>query len=714
MLSWTGEAGAVRISQQGHLRGPSGVGVDGTYEVTFALYENAYTTAALWKETWPTVEVQDGVFALELGGVVDIDPLLLAGPDEVWIGVRLEAEAELPRARFNAIPRAGSTAHAAAAGGLSGPIGALECSGCIDAGDLADAAVGGAILADSGVTADRTGFGWAAGDADGAALGASDVECLACIQKSEIAADVAHATDLLFVGTTLGKLGCGVGERPIVTLNEFGKNTWACARATTAWGYAATDPWGDRWDGAPRPALPFADAQAACAALGARLPTVTEIWRNNATTGTGSLGPTQDADWLWSSIFRRDAEVMITRVGSGAITHSALGSARRYRCIWPAADNEDFVGDSCHGPPGASCFPLGDLYHVDVDDRAPLPLGAAMAECRMANARLPLSSELETVIRAGLPNGSDEMVWTTEHYQTCWSGCKLSGAPAWTVKWTGTDGNWPGTYVGRWYYDTARFRCVGLKDRGALSAPTGGGWAEPAQHIRADGADRPKAPFMSALDACLIAKGHLLYSGELWSAIAAGLPGPTGDAIWTAEPGDLRPLTLAWAIAPQMLWPSSTFAASGLNQYPLGTARPYRCGYYATAPPGPPPACHGGCFQVVKGNVRLYGDALDRAPAPYMEALDTCAELGGQLPSMRDLSEQIRLGLPNGTTAAIWTTSTAYDDSKTQATKLVAHWFDQNTTWTPPDSLSDPNNGFGQRPLAAVEAFRCVWTNEAR
>ena len=715
------------LSQQGRVLSAGGAAVDGTYALTVTLYANPYTTAKLWTET-QEITVVSGVFQATLGQAVPLDPLVLASPAELWIGVRVESEPELPRARVFSLSGSAAAAHARNAGGLSGPIESLDCSGCIDGVDISDAAVTGAKLAPAAVQATHTGFGWAAGAGPGgAAAQAADLECDGCVSQSDLAGDVAHENDLLFVGKLLSSLDCANGEHPVLS-QDGAKKAWTCARSTTSHGMAVHDPWGYRFDGIPRYVATWDEAKAACEALGGRLPTVTELWRNNVKSGTGSLSEPQEADWLWTVTSRYKGEHMVTRLNDGAVGYYNATTGSRYRCVWPDFASSDFAGDNCNGPPGASCFAVdGGLSHIDMSDRPPLPLGAAMQECAFVNARIPEVWELEVAVRQGLPNGSGTDLWTTEPYETCWgSGCATKGIPWVTMMWSGTDPGWthdetftnPATassgLYGRWHADaTVRFRCKGLANRGAL-ASAAGSYHDTAQTIWFEGKDRSGSVLFTAIDTCFGAKGHLPTIGEMWQGARTGWVPGTGADLWTGTLGDVGPITLAWVGGLDALWPSNNFKAGNTNTYVPAIARPYRCAYYPTrldfkAPTG----CFGGCFQKVKGVQRTYADGADRPAATYWQALDDCAAQGGRLPSARDMAELIRGGLPNGNQAPTWTTSTGYDETQKRIVKATARWFDSDPTWFPKQSPVN-EDGFGQSQPAWEEVYRCIWTNEAR
>lgn len=97
------------------------------------------------------------------------------------------------------------------------------------------------------------------------------------------------------------------GSSPEQPCSGFGKalqwdgNAWVCIDIASAGlssgeanGYEVKDDWGDVWDGIPRRARPWDEARQACEADGARLPTVTELWRNRASYGSANIATQND------------------------------------------------------------------------------------------------------------------------------------------------------------------------------------------------------------------------------------------------------------------------------------------------------------------------------------------------------------------------------------------------------------------------------------
>lgn len=96
-----------QISFQGKLVNPDGTNVmDGSYSITFTLYDAASGGTNLWDET-QTVSVTDGIFRVSLGSIdtsiVDVNFNI----DNLYLGIQVESDDEMtPRVRFTAVPYA--------------------------------------------------------------------------------------------------------------------------------------------------------------------------------------------------------------------------------------------------------------------------------------------------------------------------------------------------------------------------------------------------------------------------------------------------------------------------------------------------------------------------------------------------------------------------------------------------------------------------------
>jgi len=91
------------MSYQGVLTDDGGtVASDGTYQLTFSLYDAETTGNLEWTETHEAVAVTNGIFSVILGST---DPLSIGFDEEYWLGVSVDGGAELtPRTRLTAAP----------------------------------------------------------------------------------------------------------------------------------------------------------------------------------------------------------------------------------------------------------------------------------------------------------------------------------------------------------------------------------------------------------------------------------------------------------------------------------------------------------------------------------------------------------------------------------------------------------------------------------
>ena len=96
------------INYQGVLTDGEGQPLNGTYSITFTIYDAVTGGNQLWTETHDNVEVKEGVFNVQLGGAtVDGVPVEIFDRSEVWLGVKVGNEPEMvPRMRFTSVPYA--------------------------------------------------------------------------------------------------------------------------------------------------------------------------------------------------------------------------------------------------------------------------------------------------------------------------------------------------------------------------------------------------------------------------------------------------------------------------------------------------------------------------------------------------------------------------------------------------------------------------------
>ncbi len=157
---------------------------DGTYVLAFSLYPSVDAEVALWKEIHLQAQVINGIFSIQLGAVAGGSPLptsALIDGDEVWIGVSVGSEPELPRQRMLSAPYAlvaGHATYAEMAGKLVKPIGPS---------DIEDASIPGS----------KVDFTYAGSSSKGgAATSAEALQCTGCVTTAMLAASAVTATRL--------------------------------------------------------------------------------------------------------------------------------------------------------------------------------------------------------------------------------------------------------------------------------------------------------------------------------------------------------------------------------------------------------------------------------------------------------------------------------------------------------------------------------------
>ncbi|HAN31002.1 MAG TPA: hypothetical protein DCQ06_05340, partial [Myxococcales bacterium] len=97
--------------------------VDGTYDLTFKMYVAETSNVAFWNET-AKISVKSGRISHVLGSVTKLSAATVAAASEVWLGVSVGLDPELPRRRLQSVPFALVAAQAQTALGLS-------CTGCV-------------------------------------------------------------------------------------------------------------------------------------------------------------------------------------------------------------------------------------------------------------------------------------------------------------------------------------------------------------------------------------------------------------------------------------------------------------------------------------------------------------------------------------------------------------------------------------------------------
>jgi hypothetical protein len=460
---------------------------------------------------------------------------------------------------------------------------------------------------------------------------------------------------------------------------------------------AIADPWGAQWDGVERAAATLADAEAACAAFGARLPTPTELYRVSATQ-SGAIGTATTTAPLWSAAPAERTLQTALRLSDGVASVPAITTLQAYRCVCAPPQPAFFGGTRCSGPAGNECVSVG-RENIDRSDRPAIRRSSAIWECAHERGHLADFPAIAQAIHAGAP-GSGAYIATADHADYRQSTTmRWTAAAGWTVS-----GNVSSVLL----QNAAPFRCTGSSFvSGTHPNPILNEYVGPGGLYKSDALDGATSTWVAAHDRCFSRGGHLPRAAELAELIVQGLPNGANTYQWTADQvgydGDNQ------FLAATMRWPGTDtrfpyeYATTNTWDYKTGSF-PSRCVYYPIDPMWQPPTtCNGGCFTVTPpvGPARLVMDSMDRAIVRIEVAIAACAAEGGRLASERDYTEAIRAGLPNGTNQ--WNLTSDLG----QGNVMVVRWTD--TAFT--DQYSAYSTWDGP---TTPRAYRCAWTNEVR
>jgi len=138
------------INYQGYLTDSAGDPVNGTVDMTFRIYDSADSVAVpvgseSWTETHTLVQVNQGVYSVQLGSLSTLTTLNFDVP--YWLGVEVETDGEMnPRQPFDSVPFAvmsGMSEFATSAGSASSADFATSVAG----GSVTDVSITGPISA---------------------------------------------------------------------------------------------------------------------------------------------------------------------------------------------------------------------------------------------------------------------------------------------------------------------------------------------------------------------------------------------------------------------------------------------------------------------------------------------------------------------------------------------------------------------------------------
>jgi len=92
------------MNYQGKATDKTGAPINGTYNLTFRIYNSETGGTPKWTETQPNISISNGIFQVQLGSVT---PLNLLFNEDYWISIEINTDGEMsPRARLASVPYA--------------------------------------------------------------------------------------------------------------------------------------------------------------------------------------------------------------------------------------------------------------------------------------------------------------------------------------------------------------------------------------------------------------------------------------------------------------------------------------------------------------------------------------------------------------------------------------------------------------------------------
>ena len=300
----------------------------------------------------------------------------------------------------------------------------------------------------------------------------------------------------------------------------------------------------DRWD---RPAVTYNTAVRECAFYRAHLPSeleLTEEIRRGLPDGTNSWVWSSDGQGYYSDQFRAGTvrwtgvETSFKDYYSADATWAIKNGStlRRFRCVGVRYDSGDHPNAIAGQWVGTST-----RLKSTATDRPAKSWIAAVDTCWDGGGHLPTSRDLHELISEGLPNGTNQWLWTSDqhgHYSSTfrvgvsrWSGVNKS-----FTDYYSSDATWKNRDSG-----TNAFRCVYYPVDTAYTGPSScnGGCYSSVRNgnvkVWTDKTDRPAAYYVDAVHACLTAKGHLASFRDMAELIRDGLPNGSNNWAWTSD-----------------------------------------------------------------------------------------------------------------------------------------------------------------------------------
>jgi hypothetical protein len=105
-----GAAAPPVIPVQGVLTDKNKMPIDATVDIRFSIHDDETAGTELWSET-QTVPVNNGLFTTHLGQTNALDLLIFKNNDDLWLGIKVGQDEEMPRIYLGSTPFAGYAEH---------------------------------------------------------------------------------------------------------------------------------------------------------------------------------------------------------------------------------------------------------------------------------------------------------------------------------------------------------------------------------------------------------------------------------------------------------------------------------------------------------------------------------------------------------------------------------------------------------------------------
>lgn len=91
------------IRFQGSLNDTSGMPIEGSFNLTFRIYDQETASAAIWQETQNDINIEEGLLNIELGSVTPLSAL--AFDKQYWLSIEIDSDSEIiPRFKLTGTP----------------------------------------------------------------------------------------------------------------------------------------------------------------------------------------------------------------------------------------------------------------------------------------------------------------------------------------------------------------------------------------------------------------------------------------------------------------------------------------------------------------------------------------------------------------------------------------------------------------------------------